>query len=278
MEKDAIQVRPVAAANVLVEVPISYIVLELADACLADLLADRHLLAWEERLLLLRHVVKGVHQMHLQGIVHRDLKSENALVFAIPREGFTTKIADLGRSRDLNQPVRFVAQDYLIGRGDWRFAPPEFLWWLGADDPTSFRQADLYLLGSVLFELGTGQGVTSMAFGDVLAVLNATAVLDPAVRAREYRARLSEIRARYAPPFRLFADEIHLVLRYEAVGLLRQLCDPDPARRETRFRADRANGTWGLEWILRRIDILRKLAHMNKRAADRSSQRKAVRS
>jgi serine/threonine protein kinase len=138
MEKDAIQVRPVAAANVLVELPVSYIVLELADACLADLLADRHLLAWEERLLLLRHVVKGVHQMHLQGIVHRDLKSENALVFAVPREGFTAKVADLGRSRDLNQPVRFVAQDYLIGRGDWRFAPPEFLWWLGADDPTSF--------------------------------------------------------------------------------------------------------------------------------------------
>jgi serine/threonine protein kinase len=274
-ERDTIQVRP-AGSNALVPLPVSYMVLELADSCLTDLLANRHSLSWEERLLILRHIVRGTHQMHMGGVVHRDLKSENVLMMAGKGKNFTAKVSDLGRSRAVKEPARFLANAYLAGRGDLRFAPPELLWLLGADDATAFRRADLYLIGSVFFELATSQGITSLAFGNVSTVLKMAAAMDPTQREREYRARLAETRARYEVPFSLFANEVGPVLRDEALRLLRQLCDPDPYKRELRFRADRADGVWGLQWLLRRVDIMRLLIRRAASASARTSRKKAV--
>jgi serine/threonine protein kinase len=274
-EKDTIQVRP-QGSNVLVPLPVSYMVLELADGCLTDLLANRQSLSWEERLLILRQIIRGTHQMHIGGVVHRDLKSENILMTAGKGKDFTAKVSDLGRSRAIKEPARYLANAYLAGRGDLRFAPPELLWLLGADNATSFRWADLYLLGSVFFELATGQGITSLAFGNVRAVLNMAVAIDPTQREREYRARLAETRARYEVPLRLFANEVSPVFRDEALRLLRQICDPDPLRRELRFRADRADGVWGLQWLLRRVDIMRLRVGTSCPSSARTIRKKAV--
>lgn len=270
--KDTIVVRK---PNVPVDLPlpVSYLVLELADGCLADVVVNYSVVAWADRLLMFRQLVKGVHQMHLNGVVHRDLKSENVLLVGDGRT-VTAKVADLGRGRDIREPARFLALDYLNGRGDMRFAPPELLWLLGMDDSDCFRRADLYLLGSALFELATGQGITAIAYGDPRSTMVAALQLDLPARHMQYEGRLAEARARLEPAFRIFEAQLPSSLRYEGSRLLRQLCDPDPCRRERRFRLDRNAPTWGLTWLIRRIDILCKLQQQDQ--APRASRRRAM--
>ena len=56
-------------------------------------------------------------------------------------------------------------RDVVSGRGDHSYAPSEFPWNLAdRDDPTALRRADIYLLGSVLFEIATGLGITAATY------------------------------------------------------------------------------------------------------------------
>ncbi|HTR89421.1 MAG TPA: protein kinase family protein, partial [Solirubrobacteraceae bacterium] len=142
-----------------IPVATEYSVLELAAGSLADLILYGTDFGWPDRLRLYRDVVKGVHQMHLKRIVHRDVKAENGLVTERPP---AAKIADLGRAHDTTQPPRFAVEAYLLGRGDTRFAPFEFLWLQGTQDPDEQALADLYLLGSLLFEITTGVALTAL--------------------------------------------------------------------------------------------------------------------
>lgn len=251
---DNIHVRT-AVSPALIPLPVRYLILELADACLVELVINRASLSWIDRLTLFRGVVLGVHQMHLKRTVHRDMKSENALVTTGTHNEVVCKVADLGRSRALADLARFPAELYQQGRGDFRFAPPEMLWGQGFDNATQFRRADVYLLGSVLFELATGQGVTALALGNGPAIAASMASLAPDVRKQEYQRRKAEIRARYEMPLALFGTEVPKVIRHDASQLMRQLCDADPELREHRFRADKPD-IWGLEWLLRRVDIM----------------------
>ncbi len=240
-----------------VPLPVHYHAMELASGCLEEIVVDGARLArldWSERLRLWRGLVLGVHQMHLKGLAHRDLKSGNALLMVRRREADTTcKLADFGRSRDLSKPASVPPDHYLPGRGDFRFAPPEFLWWQGEDSPASHKRADLYGLGSLLYELATGIGITQAALGygpdivkDAQAKFLAGQTLD-----------LSALRPRYEPVLDLFGDEIPAVIRTESTALLRQLCDPQPNLRLPRSGPGRRTpASEGLEWLLRRTDIL----------------------
>jgi serine/threonine-protein kinase len=280
-DTDSILVRTVpvpSAASVLVPLPVRFMVLELADACLTELVVHRKSLSCVERLRLFRNVVLGTHQMHLHGVVHRDIKSENVLVFHESGTKVVAKVADLGRSRRLRDAPRFPATAYATGRGDLRFAPPEALWLQLSDDPNAMRRADLYLLGSLLFELFVGQPLTSLAIGNPLALVNANATLSAEELSRQYRSRLSEIRSNLAIPISFFATELPAVIRNETISLILQLSDPDPVRRERRFRSE-SPAQWGSDWLLRRVDILiarigaaeAQAARLQKRKRDRSA-------
>jgi serine/threonine protein kinase len=251
-----------------------FIVLELAAGCLEELLVNRHRLEWSERLQLFRGVVLGVHQMHLAGVVHRDLKAANCLLFISGRNRTTCKISDLGRSRDLSKPPRFTAADYLHGRGDLRFAPPELLWLQGTDDPQKWRYGDLYGLGSVLFETATGQGITGVALGSGPARVGVMRRMTPAARAADFAGRREELRGRYEIAFEMFAAELPPVLRQPGTTLLRQLCDPDPACRLPRIAPGRRSQGDGLEWLLNRVSIFSKTLYKAELQAARLAQRK----
>jgi len=100
-----------SANGVDFKVEASFLVLELANASLAELLLDRRKIAWSDRLQLFRDVAKGVHQMHLQRMVHRDAKADNALVFSAPP---LAKVSDLGRSCRTDNARRFALEDYIV--------------------------------------------------------------------------------------------------------------------------------------------------------------------
>ena len=64
-----------------VPLSVSFHVLELADGALSELLPLYNQLDWLRRLHIFRDVVVGAHQMHLQQVMHRDLKASNVLLF-----------------------------------------------------------------------------------------------------------------------------------------------------------------------------------------------------
>jgi eukaryotic-like serine/threonine-protein kinase len=240
-------------------VPVRFHVLELATGCLDELIAHVDKLPWEERLRLFRDVVFGVHQMHCHAVMHRDLKSSNCLLFDERFRTVLVKVNDLGRSRDLTQAAMASAFHYRMGRGDPSFAPPEMLWLLGTDEALCHRLADLYGLGSILFELITGQGITAVTLFPRYSVVQGDHSLADDARRRQYDARIDEIRSWYETAYLLASTGIPPEIRPLTLKLLRQLCDPSPRLRLPRLAPGRrVQGVTDLNWLLTRVDILTK--------------------
>lgn len=238
------------------DLPVRYLVLELAAACLTELLLKRSDVGWMDRLDLFRGVAKGLHQLHLTRTVHRDLKSENVLLFPQKHKEVVAKVTDLGRAKNTEAPTRFLPQEYLAGRGDLRFAPPELLWRLGYDHPLCWRRVDFYLLGSVFFEIVTGLGLTALALKNPFAILQRTAPMTEKERERSYRNELANMRTQFEASFQVLEAEVPSVIRADAGRLIRQLCDPDPERRKVGLGKKDISQPWDLQWVLRRIDIM----------------------
>lgn len=261
-----------SANGINFQVDVHFLVLELADGSLALLLLNRHQLAWGDRLALFREVTKGIHQMHLQRMVHRDAKADNALVFS---RAPIAKISDLGRSCHTEQPRRFSVDEYVAGRGDLRFAAPELLFGCGSADPLAMAQVDLYLVGSLLFEIGTGVAITSSVIGNPRQLAARLVQLPQAARTAEFNGRISELRQSYAAAWEIFRHELPQHLRNPTTDLLKLLTDPDPTRRTPPLRR-RSVDPWDLGWLLNRIDVLRKIdAYYHSQLAKR--ERKAIR-
>ncbi len=241
-----------AQTGLPIPIEVSYMVIERADGDLAQLLVERKAIAWEDRLALFRDIVKGLHQMHLRYLVHRDLKGDNVLVMRARGQAIA-KITDLGRGRDTKDCSFFPTFAYELGRGDLRFAPPEFLWGLGSDDADAMRRGDLYLLGSVLFEIATGQGLSGLVVGNPLRVAQSKRELSVEARHSNYASVRRALQRDHETAYMLFANELPAAIRTDAVALLRQLTSVDPAQREPRYLKGLPT-VWDLQWVLRRVD------------------------
>ncbi|MGW6130809.1 protein kinase domain-containing protein [Cellulomonas sp. NPDC055163] len=228
-----------------------------ASGSMDELAASAGRLDWQSRLSLFRDVVLGAHQMHLNGIVHRDLKCANCLIF-LERGSLVARVADLGRSRNLSAAPSVTPMAYEMPRGDPDFAPPELLWGVGADTPETHKCADLYGLGSLLFELTFGQGITGLALYPRFPIIHSDAALPVGTRGAAYLGRASEIRGWFEPYFAAFETACPGSIRAPASAVLRQLCDPVPTNRMPVVgpgrRGPRRNE---LQWLLQRVDAMR---------------------
>lgn len=256
-------------AGVPLPIPVKYHVLELASAGLEELLIEsqvRENLLWSERFTLWRGIVRGVHQMHLKHVVHRDLKASNCLIFVGggKRRGSDCKVADLGRAKYLSIGPSYDPIDYVQGMGDLRFAPPEYLWAAGTWTPDAHKSADLYGLGSALFEIATGVGLTSFAMGTRETVMKE--VLTDRRAGIGYDSKA--LRPRFNLAFEVFGETLPAPVRTRAVKLMAALCDPDPESRSTTStsRARRSNST-PFEELFREIDILIRTCVIGERSA-----------
>lgn len=233
-----------------IQASIKFHVLEIANGGLDRYLASRDL-SWVEILTLWRDIVCGVHQMHLKSVAHRDLKSSNCLMFKKPKVREIVKISDLGRSRDLSVPGRYAPADYAQGRGDLSYAPPEFIFIQGLDTERGHLDADLYGIGSILYEIITGVSLTRHIFPNLGVVLRAS--LQDSAQGRF--VDLSSLRSHIESTIRVLGDDIPRIVRDRILGLLLTLCDPVPKERR------KAEGPRGkvprnsLESIIRQIDI-----------------------
>ncbi|WP_370107490.1 protein kinase [Nocardioides sp.] len=246
-------------------IPIKFHALALASGSLEELVNDpatRNSMPWAERVSHWRGAIKGVHQMHLNQVAHRDLKASNCLLMV---SGGQTelRLADLGRSKDFSQLPTLPPVAYLSGRGDLRFAPPEFLWLQGGSTGQDFRNADLYGLGSLLVELTTGHPMTALAIGSWQDARKDGEKDYLSGRQRD----LGVLRPQFRRAIKELSEEVPPIIRHDTVSLLEQLCDPVPEQRQPRRALNkRFVSSGGLEWLLRRADILsRRLAVESRR-------------
>ncbi|WP_432902028.1 protein kinase domain-containing protein [Micromonospora matsumotoense] len=256
---------PVQVHGLTVQLPVKYHVLEQAEGCLAEYIEDdsvRDRLPWTNRLRLWRGVVLGVHQMHLRKCAHRDIKCGNALLFPGPDKRLTCKVADLGRARDFSLPPRHTPEYYMNGRGDLRFAAPEHLTWQGRDDWESYQLADIYGLGSLLYELVMGHSITTAALGPSRGVIDATR--RDAMQGRF--ADLGSMRPRFNSAIEMLSMNAPPALRDRLSTLMNQICSPVPRDRLPRIRLGQRGYTGsGLLWLLNQVDILAKIASLQDR-------------
>ena len=125
----------------------------MSAACSITDYCDRQKLSIEHRLELFRSVCEGIQHAHQKGIIHRDVKPSNVLVYmegdkAIP------KIIDFGiakaTGRSLTEQTLFTEQGRLVGT-------PEYMSPEQVDDIQDIdTRTDIYSLGVLLYELLTG--------------------------------------------------------------------------------------------------------------------------
>jgi hypothetical protein len=116
-------------------------------------------------------------------------------------------------------------------------------------------RVDLFLLGSLLYEIATGVGITAIVFSDPLKVHAEAGTLPPEARKTELASRLGELTQQMMPAYDLFAQEAPPHLREPSLVLIRQLTHPDPLKRPPGYRGRRLD-PWDLQWLLKKVDVL----------------------
>jgi predicted Ser/Thr protein kinase len=144
-----------------------YLVMELVEGgCLQDRMQG-HPRQPREAAALVETLARAMHAAHLKGIVHRDLKPANILCTP---DG-TLKITDFGLAKRLDQSLGLSQTGQAIGTPS--YMSPEQAEGKKEVGPA----ADVYALGSILYELLTGR--PPFRGPDILAVLDQVRSADP---------------------------------------------------------------------------------------------------
>lgn len=92
-----------------------------------------------------REVLEALAEVHASGLIHRDVKPSNLLVFTDNR----LKLCDFGLGRTLDRPVALQTRAFV---GTFQYAAPEQIAQRAVD-----ARADLYSAGVILYEMLAGR-------------------------------------------------------------------------------------------------------------------------
>lgn len=142
---------------------VDYFIIEFSDdGSVHDCLTNTNLLAFENKFQALIYIFDGLNDLHLNGIMHLDLKIENLVYFIQER---LTKITDFGSARQLIiESDEDLLNDLNSISTTRQYAPPECLYienWT-PDWNEYRRKIDLYLVGNVIVKLFTNVSFTAL--------------------------------------------------------------------------------------------------------------------
>ena len=125
-----------------------FIVMELVEGETLGRVLRRGPMAPERVVRLARQLCHGLAHAHARGIIHRDLKPDNILVVAPGTAGERVRISDFGLAITRDDDARLTTSGVVCTPA---YAAPEQLYGKAVD-----ARADLYALGSTMFEMLTG--------------------------------------------------------------------------------------------------------------------------
>jgi eukaryotic-like serine/threonine-protein kinase len=224
---------------------VEYLVFELAEGDIRRHLDAQQILDVAFVLRVLHHVAIGLEQLHSAALAHQDLKPSNVLVFE--KEG-GSKIGDFGRawSKDFVAP-----HDNLKIAGDPGYAPLELLYGYVATDVHTRRYGcDAFHLGSLLVFFFTRVGVTAL-IGKHLAMEHW-----PNMWGGTYAEVLPYVQDAFAKALQEFESHTPDYLRKDLVGMVAQLCEPDPAKRGHPLNRQGHVNQFGLERYISKFNLL----------------------
>lgn len=125
---------------------IQFIVMEYIDGItLKEYIENERVLSWKEAVHFVTQILRALQHAHERGIVHRDIKPQNIMVFT---DG-TIKVMDFGIAKFAREEGR-TATDQAIGTV--HYISPE-----QARGDITDAKSDLYSVGIMLYEMLTGQ-------------------------------------------------------------------------------------------------------------------------
>jgi serine/threonine-protein kinase len=134
-----------------------YLVLEFIEGqSLARLIAERGALPEERALTIVRQIADALSAAHGAGIVHRDLKPDNVMLVAKDGGADLVKVLDFGIAKVKLEGDKAQAEQALT-RMNTVMGTPEYMAPEQARGEEVDLRADLYTLGTILYEMLVGQ-------------------------------------------------------------------------------------------------------------------------
>lgn len=228
---------------------ISYIIFEVADNDIRQLLDASDALDLSMRIRAVHHVATGLKQLHGRNVAHQDVKPSNVLVFPPDSSGArVSKLGDLGRATVIGRPMK---HDNLTVAGDRTYGPPEGLYGEVPDGFGPRRLAcDLYQLGSMICFI--------FAAAPMNAVLQ-TELHPPHLWGNwhgTYEEVLPYVRDAFGRALDRIAQATPLAIRPQVRRLIEDLCDPDPNQRGHFRTRQRRGSQYALERFITDLDRL----------------------
>ncbi len=126
---------------------------------LSQLVKSKKLLS-NEKENIAKGIIAGIHHLHSNNIVHRDLKSANILITQGYQGEYVPKIADFGLSKQFTEKENSWFSNSFAG-GSLLYVAPEQL-----EGKEIRKNVDLWSLGVVLYELFVGETPFKASFDD----------------------------------------------------------------------------------------------------------------
>ncbi len=198
---------------------VAYLIFELAESDGRKQVDPKSRLDCLICLSILDDVTLGLMQLHREAIAHQDLKPSNVLAYG--QDG--CRVGDFGRSSRRGHQVWL---DNLNVAGDRSYAPPEQLYsYLDPDFVVRRIGCELYLLGNLAAFLFSGINITAAMFSR----------LDPALHPSKwggtYEQVLPHLQRAFSEVLADLSRQIDPLVCGEITTLVRELCNPDLARR-----------------------------------------------
>lgn len=193
-----------------------YIIFELADGDIRKEHLVNQSISWLTVFKHLKDVVKGLHQLHMAGIAHQDLKPSNVLCFS-----GSARISDLGRVVDLEDTSPFGG---LLYPGDPNYIPFESIKQVKYKNFKDRYLADIFHVGSLLFHMVENVQIN-------VAIHNEAMQLDKSLNQLSYIASLPIYESAFYNILdrhqveckKLFGEKVSQVI----IQILEEMCHPN---------------------------------------------------
>jgi serine/threonine protein kinase len=234
---------------------VPFLILEKADRDARRHLRDIKNVTVAQRLELLHHIATGLMQLHRRKTAHQDLKPSNVLVW----DKGGAKVGDLGRCSVLGGSMS--PYDIMPFAGDWKYAPPEVLYnHLNPDWFARRLPIDLYLLGSIVVFLFTQFSMSSLMIERYLDEEHRPGPIWGGKWTGTFIDVLPYLESAFADAVQEFERNLPASTnarkdyRPRLVQIVRDTCNPDPAKRGTLVR--QGERTHNLGRIVTMLNVL----------------------